>query len=167
MLLKSLAPAAKNAEPGITMLISAFTGVAVGVLEPIQMVFKHLIVLGDQSWSIIPEEQPAGIGLGQGPAHHRFAFVDHRAIGQHHDRHRSLGRALQHLHWFSLQFDFSPMHHQACFEHGPAGPHRKRATAEAVKDWQHELLLMEVSVGDRLSRRLIELLLPHQEAGPV
>jgi hypothetical protein len=46
--LKPLAPPRQDAHPSITMFIPTFTRVAIGVLEPIQMVLKRPVVLGDQ-----------------------------------------------------------------------------------------------------------------------
>ena len=133
----ALVPAPQNRQTGDAVGVLQFSGVAIGVLETIEMVFERTIVLIDQGRGIAGFPQPAGIRLIQSPLHHGQAFIDHRSIAQHQHRHGALGGHLQHLRRFPFQGDFAPLNTKSRLEQRPAGTHRVGAAAEAVEDRQH------------------------------
>ena len=80
------------------MLGRCLTGVAIRVLEPVQVVLEGAIVFCQQALdqrvlSATPTLQPAArIGLRQRPAHDRQALLQHGPVGQHQHRHGAFGR---------------------------------------------------------------------------
>ena len=118
------------------MLLPVSPGVAIGVLEPIEMVLERPVVFSDQGLGITGLQKLAGIRLVQGPRDHGTAFVDHCSIAQHQHRHGAFGRGLQHLRRLGLQSNFAPLDQQPRLQQGPTGAHRIGAAAEAVQDRQ-------------------------------